>query len=543
VSKNSFFKNIFKKKNQEEKVFVYLVGEEIKIYNVEYKDIESYKLIKQIEPSKIKWAEIFKSEVLTGANISVISDARMLDDEKDRISESEEIKTMRKNHNEKLIGKDDMSKEKEEVKEVEVVNQVNQEVQENGQEETVDPTITNDGKKEEKKVEKKDDEVNPVNQEVQENGQEETVDPTITNDGKKEEKKVEKKDDEVNPVNQEVQENGQEETVDPTITNDGKKEELDNIEEEKKVEVKDKILQLKDKILQLKDVKKLYLQFGINNAQIIDDQKIIFNVQSNNKKTCVLEAQYDEDHNVTELKIDKNFDKKDEVVNFLKNCIKEKEEVKKEEVKVEVVNQVNQEEPKKEEKKVEEVVNPVNPVNPVNQEVEEKKEEVVNQEEEKQIIVEEPKKEEKKVESKFRKSTILSAGLFTTGLVGGLAGFGLTAAALATTIVSFIKEAKDWLIEKSDLFKPFFEFLSQQPWLAPVVTAVAAFASSIIALIGAAVPTITGVHSHQEFNKKANELPDGENKTNLLNKNVLHKMTHFVDATAPKVANEGQSMQ
>jgi hypothetical protein len=505
VSKNSFFKNIFKKKNQEEKVFVYLVGEEIKIYNVEYKDIESYKLIKQIEPSKIKWAEIFKSEVLTGANISVISDARMLDDEKDRISESEEIKTMRKNHNEKLIGKDDMSKEKEEVKEVEVVNQ--------------------------------------VNQEVQENGQEETVDPTITNDGKKEEKKVEKKDDEVNPVNQEVQENGQEETVDPTITNDGKKEELDNIEEEKKVEVKDKILQLKDKILQLKDVKKLYLQFGINNAQIIDDQKIIFNVQSNNKKTCVLEAQYDEDHNVTELKIDKNFDKKDEVVNFLKNCIKEKEEVKKEEVKVEVVNQVNQEEPKKEEKKVEEVVNPVNPVNPVNQEVEEKKEEVVNQEEEKQIIVEEPKKEEKKVESKFRKSTILSAGLFTTGLVGGLAGFGLTAAALATTIVSFIKEAKDWLIEKSDLFKPFFEFLSQQPWLAPVVTAVAAFASSIIALIGAAVPTITGVHSHQEFNKKANELPDGENKTNLLNKNVLHKMTHFVDATAPKVANEGQSMQ
>lgn len=146
-----------------------------------------------------------------------------------------------------------------------------------------------------------------------------------------------------------------------------------------------------------------------------------------------------------------------------------------------------------------------------------------------------------KEESKFRKSTILSASLFTTGLVGGLAGFGLTAAALATTIVSFIKEAKDWLIEKSDLFKPFFEFLSQQPWLAPVVTAVAAFASSIIAFIGAAVPTITGVHSHQEFNKKANELADGANKTNLLNKNVLHKMTHFVDATAPEVkTNEGQ---
>jgi hypothetical protein len=432
VSKNSFFKNIFKKKNQEEKVFVYLVGEEIKIYNVEYKDIESYKLIKQIEPSKIKWAEIFKSEVLTGANISVISDARMLDDEKDRISESEEIKTMRKNHNEKLIGKDDISKEQEEVKE-EVVNQVNQEVKQVVEKQI----IVEEPKKEEKEEEKKVEVVTPVNQ-VNQEVEEEVKEVEVVNqvnqevkqvvekqiiveEPKKEEKEEEKKVEVVNQVNQE------EKTVEPTITNQVNDENNDGKKEEKTVE------EIKEEIKE--------------DPNIINEEKKVV-----------------------------------------------------EEVKVEVVN----------------------PVNPVNQE--------------------EPKKEEK-VESKFRKSTILSAGLFTTGLVGGLAGFGLTAAALATTIVSFIKEAKDWLIEKSDLFKPFFEFLSQQPWLAPVVTAVAAFASSIIALIGAAVPAITGVHSHQEFNKKANELPDGENKTNLLNKNVLHKITHFVDATAPKVANEGQSMQ
>jgi small GTP-binding protein len=136
---------------------------------------------------------------------------------------------------------------------------------------------------------------------------------------------------------------------------------------------------------------------------------------------------------------------------------------------------------------------------------------------------------EKKV--KFRKSTILSFGVGAAGLFGGLAGFGLTAAALATTIVLFIKEAKDWLIEKSDLFKPFFDFLSQHPWLAPVVNTVAAFASSIIALIGAAVPAITGVHSHQEFNKKA------DNKLRQ-STSVLTKVTSYVETTRKNDAND-----
>jgi hypothetical protein len=138
------------------------------------------------------------------------------------------------------------------------------------------------------------------------------------------------------------------------------------------------------------------------------------------------------------------------------------------------------------------------------------------------------------IDLKLRKSALLEVGLLTTGF----AGLGLTAAAIVTTLVSFIKEAKDWLIEKANFVKPFFDFLSQHPWLAPIALIISGAISGVAS--GATLLfDDTRRNTYEEFNARVKKsLPDGMKKEKLLSNSDFYKSTHYVNITRKNDSND-----
>jgi hypothetical protein len=112
---------------------------------------------------------------------------------------------------------------------------------------------------------------------------------------------------------------------------------------------------------------------------------------------------------------------------------------------------------------------------------------------------------------------------------GATAAFGGLIATTSILIVSLIKEAKDWLIEKGDFFKRVFETLANTPWLAPVVTAISGVVTLFATTAGFGLTIKDAKDNVKDFNDKADKFAGYEKYDEISNKSWIYKATHKIE--------------